>query len=295
MGKSSVIKEVLKELSIFDYDIIGSANDPNIDPKLSGDIDSQDFINIDNNDIATYTDILKHYQNIYNKLKGNKSIIITDFKCGVDIANIPIRWNYKSIMDGYTTLDNNKTINFIDTLQQKSIIKIDLIVKETNNRFIEVSMNYYYIFGKSSTYDIKDRNEIATSLKKDVFDYRSKDKYYKSIKRLYSYYKIIKKKGNKMDTVIDLINSEYGVIAKQINDLDLITEIIDNKYFSKDEIYYNLKNINETVKDDKLKNMINNNSSLNTINKYLLNELLPKLTERINKDLKPIIDKYKLI
>ena len=54
------------------------------------------------------------------------------------INNLPLKWTYEEIVNDYKLLDNNIKFKFIDVFNQKSIIKLDLIL-EKNNQFIEFS------------------------------------------------------------------------------------------------------------------------------------------------------------
>jgi predicted nucleotide-binding protein (sugar kinase/HSP70/actin superfamily) len=101
-------KKILNQLCITEYEIIGSYADKNISREVVSDIDTQDIEIFNNDDIATYNKILEHFRDVFKKYKDNKSVVITDFKCGVDKANVPIRWKYNDIMRGYTYLDENK-------------------------------------------------------------------------------------------------------------------------------------------------------------------------------------------
>ena len=276
------INNILNELAIYEYNLIGTAGDDKINIDVVSDIDAKEIIIYDNTDISTYKQILKHFQNVYKTYHNNKNIIITDFKNGVEPGNIPIRWNYKSIKKGYIMLDNNRRINFIDCLQQHSTIKIDVIAILPSGIFKEISINYYYIFKNFQTTMPKTYDEIKTDLLNDVYKYKKNNKIYKSIKRLYSYYKISKPK--KSIKLIKLINSKEGIISKNINDLELISIIIKNKYFSYNEIITNLKNINNILNDDGLTNLINNKSTLKKIDDYI-NVIILENTEKINNKL----------
>ena len=119
--------KILKELSLTEYEIIGSYEDTNINNNVISDIDAQNKIIYDDNDIEIYKRILEHFKEVFKKFKNNKRVVITDFKCGIGKANIPYRWKYKDIQRGYLYDDNDEKIFFIDQLQKQSIIKIDIL------------------------------------------------------------------------------------------------------------------------------------------------------------------------
>lgn len=261
--------KILKLLSINEYSIIGSKDDPNINDNVISDIDTQEI------SFTTYDDVLKHFQNIYKILKKSKNIIITDFKSGYNhLTDLPYRWTYKTIMNGYQYDTENNKIDFIETLKNKSIIKIDTIIY-INKEFIELTMNYYFTFPNNKTYKNKSKNDIAKELIKDIKEYKKDGNYYKALKRLNSLYKIQSKTTtSKYKQLIDMINSDYGLMAKDKSRLETLLYIIDNhNNFLKIELKdiknkYNVKTRNDIVnKINELNNNINNNNLKKFVNK----------------------------
>ena len=85
-------------------EIIGSASK---DDKMlySADIDLQETIKY-KKDIREL--ILKKFQNKFKQAKKSNNLFITDFKGGISpINNLPLKWSYDDIMNGYKLLDNN--------------------------------------------------------------------------------------------------------------------------------------------------------------------------------------------
>lgn len=270
--------KIINLLEINQSEIIGSAKDPEILYKT--DIDLQEFIDISKDDIEIYNDILHKYKDIFKKAKKNKNIEITDFKCGIlNSAHIPIRWSYNDIMNGYKIIEDNK-YNFIDCLQEKSIIKIDLLTIE-NNIFTEYSNNYYYTFNNFSTNPlVLSKKDILISLLKDARDYRDEGKLYKSLKRLYAYYKVKNNKKQK-DKLIPFFNSRIGQLSYLNNILSLINFVIEKDLKKlKKYILPNLEFVNKYYKIPNLLKVYDNNEILNLAVK---NEIL-KLNNIINKE-----------
>lgn len=263
-------KKVLKILSITEYDLIGSSIDNKI--KYKSDVDAQEFINLNNDDIETYNNILLHFQKIFEEFYNNNNIYIIDFKCGVLSGNYPIRWNKNDIKNGYKIIEDNK-INFIDCLQEQSIIKIDLIVVEQDKLFHDITYNYYFRFKKFNT---NPRNlsfdEIKDSLILDVKNYRKEGKLYKSLKRLYSLYKLTNVNEMKKGILLSIINSNVGKLNKFSNHLSLIVEVINNNFKDPNinDINYNIKYVLDNIDKDYLFLFKN----LNKINKKIINENL---------------------
>jgi hypothetical protein len=265
---------ILKELSITEYEIIGSYNDPNINNDVISDIDAQNKEIYNNNELETYNKILDHFKYLFKLFKNNKRIVITDFKCGVGKANIPYRWNYKSIMKGFQYEDNNNKVYFIDQLQKHSVIKIDILAYIPKyNEYMEITMNYYFNFGNiDKSYHAYTFDDILTAIKKDVYELREEGNYYKSLKRLNSYNRLLKKNNKNL---IKIINSEYGIKSREKSKLSNLLYAMENKSkFNKNDIK-NVNNKNLTIPDiknkiDELDKEINSNSLLELIKKYKL-------------------------
>lgn len=251
------LNELLSILSISEYKIIGSKGDPNINDEVISDIDSQD---VELNSKLNYEDILKHFQNVFKILKKSKTVIITDFKCGYNSQmDKPYRWNYKTIMKGFQYDEENNKVYFIDELKKYSIIKIDTIIYN-NNEYIELTMNYYFKF----THKKKTRQEILKDLKEDIKEYKNNGNYYKALKRLHSYNKILGKKDTKL---INIINSNYGILAKEKSRLETLLYLM--KYHSgffnldKQKKRYSIKTKNDIIERiNEIDKVINTNELL---------------------------------
>lgn len=265
--------KILKELSITEYEIIGSYYDPNINNNVISDIDAQNKEIYDDNDIETYKRILEHFKEVFKKFKNNKRIVITDFKCGIGKGNIPYRWKYKDIQRGYLYDDNNDKIYFIDQLQKQSIIKIDILAF-IKSYFIEITMNYYFNFGDiDKSYQSYTFDDILTSIKKDVIELREEGNYYKSLKRLNTYNRLKKKEGNK--NLLKIINSNYGILSRNKTLLEGLLYAMENRNkFNKEDI--KIANTNNLTKEeikkkiDEIDKEINNEELIKLIDKYKL-------------------------
>jgi hypothetical protein len=274
------MNKTLKIISIGEYNIIGSKADDKINSNVISDIDSQTFKEYDKGEITIYNKILQHFKNVFKELKNNKKVLLTDFKCGVKEANQPYRWTYNQIMKGYQYDDNHRKVMFIHQLEKHSIIKIDTIILYYN-QFIDLTMNYYFIFGKErqteTSFLKKEKKDILTDLKKDVREYQEDGDYYKSLKRLNSYYKV---NGKTDKRLLEVINSEYGKKSKEKSRLNSLLYVLSHKNsFDKEDI----KKVKQSVakeeltkkqiinKIEELEDNINNENLLKLIKKYKLN------------------------
>ena len=189
------IKKILNLLTLYEYNVIGSATDKNI--KFVSDVDAQENILLDSSNPNIYHEIYLFYKKLFMKLKTIKNIYVIDFKCGHQNNTQPLRWDYDDIMNGYIQIDNTN-YTFETALNQKSIIKIDIILLDKNDKlYHEMSVNYYYEYVTDTVESFKTnplpstKDEIITSLKLDIEEYKKEQKYYKLLKRQYSLNKLL--------------------------------------------------------------------------------------------------------
>ena len=163
---------VIDILKIKSVERIGSSADPNI--KYASDVDFQGYNETDD----FFLNILRKFQEKFLKAERNQNIFITDFKCGM-FRGQPIRWNKHTIKQGYQTIDGIR-LEFIDCLQQKSLIKMD-IIELINGIFREFSNNYYFIFSNGfSTMPVKG-NKIEDIFLMEFQRYMKLKKYFKAL------------------------------------------------------------------------------------------------------------------
>ena len=270
------MNKVIDILKIKDVQKIGSSADPKI--KFASDIDLQEVIQT--NDF--FPEILRKFQQKFSKAQNDPKIFITDFKCG-KFRGQPIRWNKHTIKNGFQNIDGIN-INFIDCLQQKSIIKMDIIAL-VNGIFTEFSNNYYFTF--SDGFSTMPGNNTKLS---DVFfmEFQKKikdKKYFKALKRLYSYFKI--KKNKKMQqTLVEFFNSNVGKLNYQINGLEILVTVLDNPFRQpkKSDIIHNLNIIKKNLPPelDQLINSILNRPTLQTM-KMAIKDVISELTDIVNE------------
>ena len=163
---------VIDILKIKSVERIGSSADPKI--KYASDIDFQELHETDD----FFPNILRKFQEKFVKAEGNKNIFITDFKCGL-FRGQPIRWNKHTVKLGYQTIDGIR-LEFIDCLQQKSLIKMDIIAL-INGIFTEFSNNYYFIFSNGFSTMPVTGNKIEDIFLMEFQRYMKLKKYFTAI------------------------------------------------------------------------------------------------------------------
>lgn len=268
---------IINLLKISDATLIGSSAVDEI--KYKSDIDIME-LNKFARSSDIYENILDMFRQKYKKASKLKGVFITDFKCG-RLAGDPIRWDKHSIKQGYQYIEDKK-INFVDCLQQKSIIKMD-IVALINDLFVEFSDNYYFIFGTFKTTPLlSSKSEISKGLLKDRKSYWSQKKYFKSLKRLFSYFKLTGE-TEKQNLLISFFNGPTGQLYQYVNLLNTIYDLIGNNFkrVLKKYILSNLKYVLNNI-DSKYKLLIKSIIKQKTVEK--IKNAIPPVVQQINDD-----------
>ena len=227
------------------------------------------------------------FKEIFKLSKNNKNIFITDFKCGIDSYGEPLRWKYNDIMKGFQIV-NGETYFFESCLFHKSTIKIDIIYL-INNKFTELSDNYYIKIGNNTNFEDISKKSVKQSLKKDYDQLIIDGKYYKALKREFSMIEIDQPKNklsNRQLKLIDYFNSDIGILNKGRADLDLLLILLEEQTFRK----VSLKNIRENLQiikqnisyalEPNFSNLLNKASKPSTSKKVVIN-IIKKISKNI--------------
>lgn len=219
------LKEVFNIISLTKkYKVIGSSNIKNI--RYNSDFDLADFYKNDN---PNYKKIVNYFQFIYKKLDSKESYsYITDFKCGINTNNEPLKWTKDEVLKNKKLLLNKSYITLEEAIKQKSTIKID-VVSYINNTFIEISENYYIKINGISNFDEKELNKtsIINSIKESEQDEIKDNNYNKALKRYFSWNFALDKKNPKIKILIDFFNSDVGILNKTRSDLDTLILLLE--------------------------------------------------------------------
>jgi len=220
------------------YNIVGSASLKKI--YYNSDIDLNEV-----DDLKSYKKVYEKFKEIFKVCKENKDFFITDFKCGIDEKNEPIRWTYKDIMNGYI---NNKS--FEDCLKQKSMIKLD-IVYLLNGSFIEITEVYFLKIGNHTNYNENELNseEITKNLQNELKELIDEKQYFKALKRIFSILLMDEKNNTLQNKLINFFNSENGILYKANADLKILISVIENNFRKPDinDIKNNLQIIKQNL------------------------------------------------
>jgi len=202
------------------YNIVGSASLKGI--YYNSDIDLNEIDKFDD-----FNTVYEKFKHIFQVCKGNKSLFITDFKCGVNNkTNEPIRWTYNDMIKGFK---DGKS--FKDCLKDKGMIKLDIIYL-LNGLFIEITELYFLNINNYSNYDNKelDSNSIKTNLQQDLEELIKDHLYFKALKRIFSILQIHNTNKTLQSKLICFFNSETGILYKAYGDLTILITLLGNTF-----------------------------------------------------------------
>jgi hypothetical protein len=71
--------------------------------------------------------LYKVFLNKFNDAYKNDNVWITDFKCGMNNNDEPLRWSYNDMKKGFKMMSNGRKILFTECLLQKTTMKMDIV------------------------------------------------------------------------------------------------------------------------------------------------------------------------
>jgi hypothetical protein len=272
-----------------EYQVIGSGAIEEV--KYGSDYDLQEFVK-EPDYIRSTAHLLELFRKKFKDAEKDPDVFILDFKCGVDDAGEPIRWDKKSIAKGFQKVDGRK-VTFQECLLMKSTIKMD-ITALVDGIFIEFSDNYYITIKDFNTFTAvaKSHEDILYSLQHESkVKYHAGD-YWKASKRIFAYLKSIGKTKNLIKKLITYFNSETGYLSKNRSELDIIALVVDNKFRKprKEDVVRNLKIVRDDVaKVKKLPVKDDFGFLIDKVCALPLNKMKPEI-EKLSEYLKSVVN-----
>jgi len=261
--------------------IVGSASLKEVE--YSADYDLMEYISFER-EPEIYELILTLFKEKFRTAYKSKNIWITDFKCGVLAGGKPIRWDRQSIAKGYQIIEDVK-IYFVDCLQEKSSIKLD-VISLIDGLFHEFSEIYFLTFGDYKTYDpvYTKKKNIETSLLIDVKKYQEKGNYMKTLKRLFAYLRISETDPALQQELVSFFNSSVGELSSYKSDLELISIMLEQSFrpVKRKDIIYNLKYIEKHISPN-FKDLVKSILKMKTIKQ--IKEHTQQTEEILNNDI----------
>jgi len=263
------------------YRIIGSASIKNILYSSDYDVNEEVF-----NPKHTPAQSLEYiYKMFLDKFKyaskREHKTYIMDFKCGIDDKGEPLRWNYEDMKKGYKKV-NGRQYDFTDCLLQEppNMVKLD-VISFYNGRFLELSDIYKIKIGNKKNYKMETKETIMKNIEEEETELIKEGNYYKALKRLFSSRKISSNFtiDNKIERIIDFLNSDIGIVGKSKSDLDVLIDLYEKypKEVYAEDIYSNIQIVKQF---------------LSSITKYNMRPIIEMLnrTQKV-KTLKDVRDK----
>ena len=232
----------------------------------------------------TSTVILNHFRSVFNIIKSAPNTVISDFKCGSSPNGSPLRWDYSEIQSGV-----NNGVSFDEAIQQKGIIKLD-IISFINGRFVEITEVYNVKINGKSNMDYTNE-EVVKSITTDYKDEVKKLNFMKALKKMYSISKLINNKDPLLDILVTYFNSPIGLLYRCKADLETILTILSYNKFELKDIIESLQTLKEQISAFPVNNDIEKISKikLKADMKTQLKKQIQNINDFVNRDAKKFI------
>jgi uncharacterized protein YkvS len=162
-----------------------------------------------------------------------------------------LRWTPDEIEAGKKRLIDGTYRSLVDAVQDKTILKIDLITL-VGNQFLEISINYYIRFANGETNQEKQpsQKEMKTALEDDIHYYSKRDSF-KALKRLFSLLMLEgeSKHKAKIGKLLEFFNGQVGYLNKIKNELTILEMVLTSKFRKPkwEDVVANLQFIKEQI------------------------------------------------
>ena len=221
---------------------------------------------------------------MFNIIKSAPNTVISDFKCGSSPNGSPLRWDYSEIQSGV-----NNGVSFDKAIQQKGIIKLD-IISYINGRFVEITEVYNVKINGKSNMDYTNE-EVVKSITADYKDEVKKLNFMKALKKMYSISKLINNKDPLLDILVTYFNSPIGLLYRCKADLETILTILSYNKFELKDIIESLQTLKEQISAFPVNNDIEKISKikLKADMKTQLKKQIQNINDFVNRDAKKFI------
>ena len=232
----------------------------------------------------TSTVILNHFRSVFNIIKSAPNTVISDFECRSSPNGSPLRWDYSEISSGV-----NNGVSFDEAIQQKGIIKLD-IISFINGRFVEITEVYNVKINGKSNMDYTNE-EVVKSITADYKDEVKKLNFMKALKKMYSISKLINNKDPLLDILVTYFNSPIGLLYRCKADLETILTILSYNKFELKDIIESLQTLKEQISAFPVNNDIEKISKikLKADMKTQLKKQIQNINDFVNRDAKKFI------
>jgi hypothetical protein len=238
---------------------------------------------------------VKMIKKMFNEIAKDKTIYFNEFMCGIDKNNEPLLWTPQQIKTGI-----NGEYKLIDVLNNKSVIKIEIIKFNNDNLFYPISNVYEIRNNEEHINREKETRDDIDLLKKDVLKFYEKRNYFKILKRMYLILKQ-QKKNIIVKNIEDYFNSNIGGLYQIKGLLETINDVLNIK--SNKDTILKCQNAIDILKDksaklnykfhenyysyfDKARSKAGGKSMIKAINKLIdyINKIVQNHTRQFIKD-----------
>ena len=217
-NKNSIPEKIIKYvkmLTIPDTQIIRVGSSINAIQPYFSDIDIMNIIekNMSTNELINL--FILELKKIINNIEITNNVFFSDFKAGGK------HWKVFEIMK-----ENCEGLSLFDAIKIKDVVKLD-IIGPYNERYVEMST--FFILKSNEGYVNVDNNyfnNFTNTLLYDIKKYKT-IKPFKSVKRLWSYARILKK-TNVLNNLKDLIKSNIALLAQINADVETIILLLEH-------------------------------------------------------------------
>lgn len=208
-----------------------------------------------------------------------------------------VRWKPKEVLQGFKNVRGQK-ITLEEAFKSKSLFKLD-VISLMDETYTELTMIYdIRLKGKRLNYFGVNTKQ---TLLNDIHLYNHIGNWFKLLKRLFSYYNYIlkyekgdkKKYYDKLEKVINILNSDVGILYTITQDIEVILFLLDNGITPRKEIMVEIDNF---IK--KMGKVYNINieehyfNDIKNIQKLKTKKALIKKLEKIQNDFTAKLNKY---
>lgn len=279
------------------YKIIGSQTLPHL--KYKSDFDLQEYFKTPT--VGKYPQqILKLFQEKFQRALKDPNMFITDFKCGEDDKGEPLRWTKQTIKKGSQVVDG-KTYYFTDVILQKSTIKMDIIAF-INGVATEFTENYYFQLNGFRNFENEPIQEIKSDILEDGREYLKEGNVFKALKRVNASLILLDKDPKVQKLLENFFNSHTGYLNGIKNDIDTLKTLTENNFkkVPRDKIIDNISIIQKELEKCKEKQLretaIEELQSIKKISiKQMpnrLDEIREYLQQQINRESDAFVQKH---
>ena len=215
--------------------------------------------------IKSKVKIIDKFKSNIKKLLKMKDVYIGDIKIGVDDSDTPLRWKVAEILKG-STIVNNKTYELKNVFNYDTMNKLDVIFY-VNEKYTDFS-TVYQIYSTENTIE-----HVKNSLSYNIMDLYQNKIYFKCLKRMYSYFKIINDKYY-VKKLTTFFNTDNGIMSNVCSSIETLLFVVENeKIINKQRIDYEIDNFKNKMSNILNKSFLKKQKSIvNVINKILNGE-----------------------